>query len=190
LKLPHWLKASACGAIAALSVGCSDILYAEGDIPEVCVTEANTSFPGVPVDGTQTVKQDLSYDIGSIDILTDDKNGVEAQAKLLSLTLTASDNTTDLGFIDHLKATVAAPAGSNLPPLTVIDYTKPAGAQATKAIAFKSDSTDVIPYFVDGNLNLSLEITGDVPQTDWSVDAQGCLSVKGKVKYLKAMKNQ
>lgn len=189
LKLTHWLKASACGALATFSVGCSNLLFVEGDVPEACITEENADFPGAPVQGSFTVSRDFEYDIGAIDVLTDDDNGVDANVRLLALTLTANQGTTDLGFIEHLKGTAFAPAGSTLPPLTLIDYTKPAGSAATRSIAFKSDQTDVVPYFEDGKLHLAVEITGNVPQSDWSVDAQGCLAVKGKVKYLKAMKN-
>ncbi len=183
MKLPLWLQLSACGALAALASGCGDLLYVEGDVPEACITEANAGFQGFPVPGTYTVNRDFNYDVGSLDALTNED--VEAQAKLLSLTLTANQGLTDMGFIQHVKAVANAPADANLPPLTLIDYTKPASGQAGQTISFAADQTDVLPYFADGKLQLSVEITGSIPQNDWSVDAKGCLSVKGKVKYFK-----
>ena len=183
LKLPLWLPLSALGL---LGTGCADLLYVEGDVPEACITESDAGFDGFPIPGTYTVNRDFNYEIGALDVLTDDS--VDAQAKLLSLTLTANSGLADMGFFEHLKGTAAAPEGSDLPPLVLIDYTKPASGNAGETISFESDQTNVIPYLGDGTLRLSVEITGSIPQNDWSVDARGCLAVKGKVKYLKAMK--
>lgn len=183
MKLPFWLRWSAIGALGAIGSGCG-LLYAEGDVPEACITEADASFPGFPVPGTYTVNRDFNYDVGALDVLTDDN--VDAEAKLLSLTLTANSGLTDMGFIDQLKGTAASPAGSGLPALTLINYTKPAGRAVGKTLSFASQPTNVIPYIADGKLRLSVEITGSIPQTDWSVDARGCLSVKGKFKYFNA----
>jgi hypothetical protein len=185
VKLPFWLQLSACGALAAFASGCGDLLYAEGDVPEACITEKDAGFQGFPIPGTYTVSREFKYDVGAIDVLTDED--VDAEAKLLSLTLTANSGLQDMGFIDHVKGVATGPAGSNLPPLTLIDYTKPAGGAAERSVSFAADQTDVLPYFADGKLQLAVEITGSIPQNDWSVDARGCLAVKGKVKYLKAM---
>ncbi|HZH02609.1 MAG TPA: hypothetical protein VEY30_02425 [Myxococcaceae bacterium] len=177
------LSRSTLGLACALLTGCGDLFYAEVEVPEVCVTEADAGLEGVPVPGTHTVSRAFNYDIGSA-LGTITTEGVDSEARLLTLTLTANRGISDMDFLDAIQVYAAAPPDSGLSDLKLVDYQQPAAAQGARTISLTAQQDNIIPYVTADALKLNVTFTGQIPQSSWSVDARGCLYIRGKYKYL------
>lgn len=170
-------------ALPALALAACGMLWAEVEVPSVELTLRQESFPATAAGASLT--KDFTYDLGKdIDVIT--KNDVTVHLKLQSLRI---ESTTDLQSIQSVSIRVIPPAGSGLPEVALVEYTKPAGSSgAVHAIeAASATQADLGPYLTAGALTLRASASGSLPTVDWLADVTADFWLKVRYPYGKAI---
>jgi hypothetical protein len=167
--------------------GCGGpMFFAEVEVPEVCKSLLAQDFPAAPVPGFQGTLSfpPFTLDFGDSVPLTNDEK-LEATIRILSGHLSATSGVSNLDFVDAASIRLLPPASSTLPPLSVVDYTRPAGAPSSNSIEITDASDpDIFPYVQAGAITLEISLTGTLPTTAWSADISACAGAKAKYRYL------
>lgn len=169
---------------ALLLAGCG-MLYAEVEIPTVELVLPQETFPGAG--SGASFSDDITYDLGKdISLITENDVTVVLRLQSLAIATTA----VDLYAVDSIEVSVVPPAGSSLPPLTLVSYARPAGA--TRPIhrieAAASGDQDLGPYLTAGALTLRASGRGAPPTADWQGEVTAAFYLKVRYPYGKQIK--
>jgi hypothetical protein len=163
----RWLRA---GALTALLAGCA--LSAEGELPEVEVTEHDIAIPAAPLDA----------DGGDVSLAVVFRQkparlGLEgasfSQVRILGLQIAATGGVTDLSFLHRLRVLATSPQAQTMgrAPVEAVRYQRAEGGEAGPILTLPSEPpADVTELWRGSDLIFTLEITGQLPTVAWSAD--------------------
>jgi hypothetical protein len=147
----------------ALTAGCVSIRATE---PEACLSQS-VSLPGAPAQigglvGTVSESKEFKQDLGDIpsDLVT-------------TLILTGGEISvqgTTLDFLDELKVTLLGD-----PAIVLVDAKPEPGATSVTIPKLDQNIADRLK---DKSVDLQLDITGRLPQQDFSLDVSLCLAAE------------
>jgi hypothetical protein len=166
------------GAGLVMLTGGCPLIEIEAEVQEVCLTYADLSIPGS--DGTGTVVHDFVFD----DLVSiDEIEQLDGNVEFVHVKLRAKSGVSDFGFLDAAHVTVTSgDAASTLPALTVVDCSGDGcPTEGSEITLLSSEPGDALAYLRSGSVAVSLEVTGDLPTSAWTVDVDVC--VKGKVRF-------
>jgi hypothetical protein len=152
--------------------GCS-LVSVEGEIPEVCMGFHNRLIEGVdPGDSyARTFEGDPISALSSFVEL-------DAEITTATATLTARSGVEDLSFLESVTVVMrsAAPAAKSA-AIPLVDC----GDYACASDSEVSTLTDVPPpgaleLVADGPVQIDLVLAGELPEHDWVVDVEVCVS--------------
>lgn len=162
-------------ALAALPLaGCGDLFVLRVEEPALCITLEEQTFPGGEV-ALQTL--DLDYDLSPALPEEASENHVEMEVHLTSFEIRPRAGTADLDFLDSAE-------------LRLRDGTSETGVawwnegEAPAAIFSVRDGVDLGHAVEKADLRFVLEVTGTLPETEWSADAYACFHVVSRIHYL------
>lgn len=171
----HSLFVAAVAALLPLS-GC-ELFAIETDIPELCVGFNDRLIPGVKggEDFERSVLADPLKTFGAYVELDADITAANA-------TLRAKSGVSSLAFLDSLSVTIKSTAfGGQLVPLSLVRCADYACASDTLESTISQTPPDgIMDVIQDGQVELEVKMTGDLPEQDWVVDIEVCVSGKAR----------
>jgi len=177
------------GALLLGATGCESLLFVEFDAPEICKTEANLTFIGVPPNPLDDQEVQLEFDLpldGFQEL--DPGESVTLDARVLLVEITAKDAQQDLSGISAARAELLPAEGSSEAPVTLLRYVRPSNMAASPHIALSTDTpVDLLGLVNADAQRVRLTLAGSLPETDWNADIRACLSARVKSYYLKTL---
>lgn len=162
-----------------LLAGCGPLPLVSGsfEATQVCKSLPDQYFQGAPMSMTATAGTSMQVDLGSeLDPMR--KQGVTLNVQLSSLTLTPKQGVSDFGFLESLRLSAPDTAGDT----TLADYQKDPQAPSPKELLLRSDApVNLAEVAQQGQVQVDLTASGQMPTSDWSVDAVACFHVSGTV---------
>ena len=165
-------------ALLALLAGCGGpLLFAELTIPELRVTLAQQSFPGLAADPSLScagqpdcITTDLTYDLGQqVELLTRKDVAYELRLTELAVVLDATSAGTDLRGVRSAAVEVFPPGSTT--PVVVASYTRAAANPAPATLAISGDSSiDLAPFVEAGVMHARLALSYDAPTPPFTAD--------------------
>jgi len=180
----------------ALATGCGDLFFVEVEMPEVCNNVADAGFEGLDpaliaaaADAGITVPEttmSYAFDFPLTDQLpTGISDSAEGELSLLSLALTADHGIPDFSFLRKASIEVAS-TGTGLGAKTLLAYERTAETADDKTILLEGDRFNLMDYMRQGNLNMTISVTGTLPLSEWSATMRACGYLRGRFNYLEA----
>jgi hypothetical protein len=162
--------------LAALTGGCSPSF--EADLPDVEITQHGLKMAGVPgaaLLGDTSVTSSFTF---SSSARTKHMN---SEILVHKVTITAGGNLANLDFIKSARVTAAASALSE-GTTAIVDYERSANAPSTSVIEVSLPAPiDVTSLWSANQLVIELQVAGQLPEQDWSVDL--ALNLSGNITY-------
>ena len=160
------LRAAACFSLCS-GLGCS----AEGDIPEVLMTQSDVAFDGVPVipgvpSTTSTIRTSFDHPKGF------ELPGVfNPELYPLSANITGLGDMRDLTFVEGLTLTLSSRAAGGPPPRVVASYERAPGGTVGRVVELDTDEdSDVLTYWSTQSAFYDITVWGLLPERAWAVD--------------------
>jgi hypothetical protein len=174
-----WLTSLLAAAIAvAAAGGCS--VSAEADVPDLAVTQHDIAVTGIPMAGrVGDVSTHFAFTqkLPSIDL----PDSVESKVESAKIELTAKRGITDFSFLKALRVTIT-PSGSPA-PIDLVEYEKKDGAIVGKSLLVDSlNAADILKQWKETAV-FDLQVAGDLPEADWTIDLTVHLNGKFSYKY-------
>jgi hypothetical protein len=162
--------------LAALTGGCSPSF--EADLPDVEITQHGLKMAGVPgaaVLGDTSVTSSFTLSSSTW------TKRMNSQVFVHHVTITARGDLANLDFIRFARVTVAAPAISD-GTTAIMDYERSPDAPSSSAIEVSLPAPiDVTSLWSANQLVIELQVAGQLPEQDWSVDVT--LNLSGNITY-------
>jgi hypothetical protein len=162
--------------LAALTGGCSPSF--EADLPDVEITQHGLKMAGVPaavVVGDTSVTSPFTFSSSTR------TKCMNSQIFVHHLTITARDGLFNLDFIKFARVTVATLASPDN-TTAIMDYARSADAPSSSAIEVSLPAPiDVTSLWSAGQAVIELQVAGQLPEQDWTVDVT--LSLSGNITY-------
>jgi hypothetical protein len=165
----RWIGTIAAGAVA-LASGCA--LSAEGELPEVEVTQRDIAIPGAPLDadgGEVTLPVTFRQQPTRLGL----QGATFSRVEILGIQIAATGGVTDLSFLRRLRVTATSPRAeaARRAPIEVVDYDRDAATEVGATLVLPSrPPADVTELWQDSSMLFTLEITGQLPTMAWSAD--------------------
>lgn len=159
-------------ALLALSTGsgCWDeLVQIEARASEVCLTGVIVDVPG---NAPSSVATSVIYEDPAAAL----PDGVDASAELTGVSISAVEGVQDFRFLRRVRVDVAA---AELPAVTVADIGEDKSEMLAGADSwFVTAGADVelIDYLLSPELEIDLELQGEMPSSDWSVALDVCVA--------------
>jgi hypothetical protein len=154
----------------ALTGGC--VLSADGELPEIEITQHGISIPGVP---REARVEDPTVTLPSF-FQANDHLGLSPDryrsVKIKSVTLSLKSGG-DLSFVRTMNVSVNGLQNflAGVAPVEVARYQKPAGASVgTGIIMNNGTAVEVSDAWRDSMTVMTVTASGDLPETDWTFD--------------------
>jgi hypothetical protein len=186
------------------AIGCGDPFQVGVKAERLCVRQLDQSLPaatgaglvaaapGAPpaIDGLVT--DDFQVDAADLsDFLS---QGGSAELGLQSFRMSADP--ADLAGLDRLFVQIAPPPGSNLEPLTLIDYDPATGNSGAGLVQLDRESgvitadltavqEDLMRYVDEGEFTMHLDAEGVLPAEAWNATVEVCAGVDVDYDYAK-----
>jgi len=163
------------------------LLDVDVDVPEVCVTFRELAVEGGPVEGgpvepgPQTIHQSFAVDdLSQFHAITD----LDAQVAFVRGELMARSGITDFGFVQAARIAIrSGDDGSTLPPLTLYQCDGDCAA-AGGTLAMQPDvQHDALVYLEGDSLIVDVDLTGELPQQDWTMSVDVCFAASVHYRY-------
>jgi hypothetical protein len=157
-------------ALALTLTGCA--LSAEGELPEVEVTERDIAIPAAPLDadgGEVTVAVAFRQPPVQVGL----QGATFSRVHILGMQIAATGGVSDLTFLRRLRVTVTSPEAdaARLAPVEVTRYQREAGEEVGATLLVPTrPPADVTDLWKGSELVFLLEITGQLPTVAWSAD--------------------
>jgi hypothetical protein len=155
-----------------LLAGCP-LLSAAVEIPEVCVTYHDRTITGRSP-GT-AFRHSLLFDATASLSPFLQLGGEITSARA---TLRAHHEVVGLAFLEGIRVSLrGVEPGAARPPITLVRCADYACATANHTTSLASDvQEDIMGYLGTGEVQLDVTLTGPLPEHDWTVDVEVCLS--------------
>ena len=162
--------------LVALTGACSPSF--EADLPDVEITQHGLRMAGVPGAaqvGDTSVTSSFTFSSSAW------AKHMNSQVFVHQVTITARGDLPNLYFIKLARVTVAAPALSD-GTTPIVDYERSADAPSTSTIAVSLPAPiDVTSLWSANRLVIELQVAGQLPEQDWTVDLT--LNLSGNMTY-------
>jgi hypothetical protein len=148
------------------------LLDLQAEVAETCVT-----YPGIHVDAAPaaTVSLEQSFTLDHLDSL----QGLADQGFSIGFVraqVRATSGISDLGFVARANIAIASgDPSSTLPTLEVFDC-EACGAGGPTLDLDAATIADAAPYVATGSLVVTVDFTGQLPTTAWTMDVDVCTS--------------
>jgi hypothetical protein len=180
IKLPTLrFTSKLCGALALLSLatgGC--MVEVEADVPDVEVTQHDLAFSGVPAAGDLgdvSLSKSFSQKHQRLDLPA----GLDTEVKALGVTLTAKTGIETFDFLQNLRLTMSDDVHD---PVELINYQRDPKAPSTNVLSMPSaNPVNTLDQWKTDSATFTVEIAGQLPASDWTVDLS--VDFSGKIKY-------
>ena len=164
-------------AVAIAATGCT-VAKAQVEVTQMCVTYAGVQIAGVDP-GTTTLDHTFTYDkLGPIQNLI----SLVSDLEFVSMDAHAVTGVTDFDFVQAAHVTVASgDPSSTLPTLDVYDCDGdcvPVGDSLTVPSTLEQSA---IEYVESGSVIVDLQIAGQLPVDDWTMNVDACF--QGQLAY-------
>ena len=160
------------GLLAAMALASGCALSAEGELPEVEVTERDIAIPGAPLDADGG---EVSLSVGFRQKPA--KVGLEgatfSRVHILGIQVATTGGATDLSFLRRLRITATSPeaGAAGRAPIEVARYQREDEAEVGSTLVLPSKPpADVTELWQHTALLFTLEITGQLPTMAWTAD--------------------
>jgi hypothetical protein len=162
--------------LAALAGGCSPSF--EADLPDVEITQHGLRMAGVPgasLVGDASVTSSFTFSLSKW------TKRMNSEVFVHKVTITARDSLANLDFIKDARVTAAAPASPDS-ATAIMDYERSPDAPSTSAIAVNPPApVDITSLWSANQLVIELQVAGQLPEQDWTVDVT--VQVSGNITY-------
>jgi hypothetical protein len=153
----------------ALASGCA--LSAEGELPEVEVTQRDIAIPGAPLDadgGEVTLPVTFRQQPPRLGL----EGATFSRVEILGMQIAATGGVTDLSFLRRLRVTATSPKAeaARRAPIEVVNYQRAEGDIGATLALPTGPPADVTELWQDSSMLFTLEITGQLPTVAWSAD--------------------
>jgi len=167
-------NAAVLAALASLPLaGCGDLFALRVEEPSLCLTLEEQSFPGADF---ELHTKELSYDLSPALPEEAKDDDVEFEVQLTSFEIRPRGDTQNLDFLRAAELRLVD--GDQEVPVA----TYRAGAADTAAFTVDEDR-DIGDAVKKADLRFVLEVSGDLPDTAWSADAEACFHVVSRIHY-------
>jgi len=167
---------SAVSVLAALFGGCSF----EADLPDVQITQRGLIVPGVP----QTTPASSSSTPSSVTLSSADvawAKGMKTDVLVHRVRIAASGSLSTLDFIDLARVTAAASSSSES-AIPIMNYERNEEAPSSSVIDVSIPApVDITTVWSADKTVIELQLAGQLPEQDWTVDVT--LNLSGKITY-------
>jgi hypothetical protein len=158
-------------ALPLLTTGCSSLFSVEAETEEICKTQRDVSFPGVPLP-PGTVSQTLNFPVGDL-IGTLPSGSTEALLRMRLFEVTATSGNPELSGVERATVSLRLPNETRL--REVLRYTRPANQPSTQKLSAPgSGEVDINELIGQESLELTVEASGQLPPRDWTADVRVC----------------
>ena len=162
--------------LAALTGGCSPSF--EADLPDVEITQHGlkmTGVPGAAVVGDTSVTSSFTLSPSTW------AKRMNSEIFVHRATITDSDSLANLNFIKSARVTAAVSALSE-GTTPIMDYERSVDAPSTSVIAVSPPAPiDVTSLWSANQVVIELQVAGQLPEQDWTVDL--ALNLSGNITY-------
>jgi hypothetical protein len=163
--------------LAALTGGCSPSF--EADLPDVEITQHGLKMAGVPG----------AAQVGDTSVTSSFTFSSSAWAKHMNsavfvhqVTITAGGSLANLDFIKSARVTAAAAPALSEGTTAIVDYERSADAPSSAAIQVSLPvPIDLTSLWSANQLVIELQVAGQLPEQDWTVDLT--LNLSGNMTY-------
>jgi hypothetical protein len=168
---PGVLRLSSLAVLLSLTVACGeqvDWLVVETEVSALCVVELPTGFEANPTDGvaSHVLNED---DLG---IALSDKFTTEMY--LRGVGISSFDGIENFDFIESLRVQVATGESE---PVELLNYISDEDKGSEWFVASES-LVDIATYIEAEDLELTIEFTGELPDTAWTANLEVCVSAQ------------
>lgn len=170
---PRLLGLSLLALVLSSAPACDqelDWLVIETNVSELCVIELVTEFEGSPVDGVASRvlnEEDLGLTL---------REKFSTEMYLRGVGISSFEGVENFDFLDTLRVQVAAGGSA---PVELLNYTS--GEDKGSDWFVDSDSAvDIARYIEADDLELSIEFTGELPDTAWTANLEVCVSAQAE----------
>jgi hypothetical protein len=132
------------------------------------------TIPAAPVSGVRgTVSP--SFTLNLADVIP--QQGDDRQEIFLEkVTVTAQSGVSNLDFVESVI--LRATESNQNPALQLASYTRAPAAPSSSAVELPGSDTDLFGYLSSYAMTLEMDITGIMPTVAWTVDVEGCFTLK------------
>jgi len=166
-----------------LTTGCSSLFSVEAETEELCKTQRNVNFPGLPLP-PGTVRQTFNYPIGDL-VATLPTEGTEAKLSMRLFEVTATGGNPELSGVEFVSMAMRLPDETR--PRELLKYTRPpnqASTQKLSAVANDQSSVEISKLLGQETIELTVEASGQLPPRDWTADVRVCAGLFMKADVL------
>ncbi len=154
-----------------LTTGCSSLFSVEAETEEICKTQRNVEFPGLPLP-PGTVSQTLNFPVGDL-IGTLPSGSTEAKLRMRLFEVTATSGNPELSGVERASVAIRLPEQTT--PIKVLEYRRPANQPSTQKLSAPgSGEVDINQLIGQESLELTVEASGQLPPRDWTADVRVC----------------
>lgn len=154
-----------------LTTGCSSLFSVEAETEELCKTQRNVSFPGVPLP-PGTVAQAFNFPIGDL-VGTLPSGSTEARLRMRLFEVTATSGNPELGGVERANVSLRFPDQATL--TKVLEYRRPANQPSTQKLsAAGNGEVDINKLIGQETIEVTIEVSGQLPPRDWTADVRVC----------------
>jgi hypothetical protein len=167
--------------LVLLTGGCP-LLEVEAEIEEVCMTYRDVKVPAA--DGQGNLSKSFVFD--DLDQVKD-LDTLDADVEFRHVVLRAKSGVSDFSFLESAHVTVASgDPSSSLPALEVVNCSGDGCGLGTSEVTLLTDTqADALSYLRSGSIAVSLDVTGALPDHEWTMDVDVC--VKGKLRFVQEL---
>ncbi|MCI0573202.1 MAG: hypothetical protein L0Y66_20850 [Myxococcaceae bacterium] len=157
----------------------SSLFFLEVRQERLCKMTYGVEFPGVPL-GALEATQTLDFEPPSIPV---EEGDGQALLESLRIEVRASSNDAALEGIERVGLFLR-PTGSSEEPTSLLELTPGAGEGGVRVFQSDAEPVDVLALLRQGPLELTANVAGQLPESDWTVDVEACASLSVRVNYL------
>lgn len=179
-------------AAAPLLAGCSDLLFAELEIPEIRITMPQQEFQsGTPLAAdlcdlvtAGCVARRVEYDVGA-EIPVVNEPGVTFDLRITDMALTlVSGGGGDFGGVEEVKILLLDAADASQGTV-LAHYVRPEGAKPTRIEVSGNSNVNLASYLTAGKLPVRVEVVYEAlnPPPDFTADVEVGLSLVATVDW-------
>lgn len=173
MKTHSVLLAMLLALVPAALGGCG--ISVEAELPDVQVTQHDVVFEAaVPSDSDVAMSRSFSQQHDKLEL----PDGIDPEAKALSVLLIARSGISDFGFLHNVRLTMGD--GVN-PPVEIIDYAQQAGPASNVLEMKAANPVNVFDQWQSESSTFTLEVAGDLPTETWTADV--IVHFSGKIRY-------
>jgi hypothetical protein len=162
--------------LVALASGCSPSF--EADVPEIDITQRGVKIAGVPgaaLVGDTSVTTSFTYSLSA------GAKRMNSDVRVHRITIAVSGSVPNLDFVALARVTAANPASPES-TTELLNYARSETAPSSSDIdASMATPIDITPLWSADKAVIELQMAGQLPEQDWTVDVT--LSLSGKITY-------